>query len=156
MDCHRYHPYAPAADPRQERNWYRREYNSLPRGHRGARSGRYSSGRRGTGSVHSLDREEMYHPPSDHRLVRPGERHLDDSRYKGPQRRPPPWYHYGYGPPRPPTNYNYMYERERNLRWSSGNNRVHYRGAGYSPPARLHPKSMRSASVHPTGLVLSF
>lgn len=149
MDCHdnhRYHPYAPADGPHERyvgREWYRRDHAPFPSGHRGARNGRYSSGRRGTGSQRLAGREEMYRPPQDHRSVRPVERHLD-SRYERPQRRiSPPWYQgrsMHYGPPRPPF----------------GNNRVHYRAAGYSPHPRVHPKSMRPASSHPTGLVLSF
>lgn len=151
MDCHdnhRYHPYAPPADARQGilpgngREWHRQDQKPLfLNGNRGGRNSRYASGRRGTGSMlRSMDREEMYH--SSHR---PGEGCLDP-RYEGPLRRPsPPWYQgrsMNYGPPRPPNNY--YYER---------NTRVHYREAGYRPPPRLHPKSMRLASTSPTGLV---
>ena len=162
MDCHdnhRYHPYAPPADSRHERylgrDWFRRDHYPFPSG-RGARNGRYMSGRRGTGTPsRSLEREDMYHPPLNHEPVRHREGHLD-SRYERLQRTPSPQWYQGrsmhYGPPRPPTNY--YFERERNLRWPSGNNRVHYRAAGYSPHPRLYPKSMRPASSHPTGLVL--
>ena len=163
MDLHdnrRYHPYVPPADGRHKgyngREWYRQDCNPFPVGQsRGARGSRYSSTRRGTGTPpRSLNREGVYHPPLDQRPVRGSEGYLDP-RYERPQRRPsPPWYQgrsMHYGPPRPPTNY--YYERERNLRWSSGNHRVHYRAAGYSPQPRVHPKSMRPASSRPTGLV---
>lgn len=158
MDCldnRRYHPYAPPANARQERylgkEWQRRDHNPLfrPDGHRGGRNHRYPGGRRGTGHMsRSMDRDDIYHSHPSHRPVRSGEGHLDP-RYEGPPRRPsPPWYQgrsMHYGPPRPPTNY--YYER---------NTRVHYRDAGYSPPPRLHPKSMRHGSARPTGLVVSF
>ena len=160
MDCHknpRYHPYAPPADARHERylgrEWNRQDQNPpFPLdGHRGGRNSRYSNGRRGTGNMsRSMDREDIYHSHPAHRPVRSPERHFH-SRYDGPQRRPSsPWYQgrsMHNGPPRPPINYYMYYER---------NTRVHYREAGYGPPPRLHPKSMRSASTPPTGLVVSF
>jgi len=157
MDCHvnhHYHPYSPPGESRQERyigrEWQRRNHNPpYAAGHRGGRNRRYLSGRRGTGNVsQAINREELYHSHPSHRQLRSSAGHIDP-RYDEPhQISSPPWYQgrsLHYGPPRPPTHYYY----QRNIR-------LHYREAGYGPPGllRMHPKSTRPTSTHPTGLAV--